>query len=487
MANKNSSKKIAIVGAGISGLSAAYRLISQANTNQFNLEVTVFESSDRTGGVIRTERVDDRIVELGPDSMLSTKPAAVDLINEIGLKNDLIRTNSTNRRSMVASSGKLHALPEGFVMLAPTRIVPFLLSPLFSLDGKARMALDLVSPARESQQDETVESFIIRRFGIEALDKVVQPMVGGIYVGDVAKLSARSTIPQFVELERKFGSVIRGLLARAEAERAQESTASGARYSMFVSLKNGVQTLIDRLESKVGLENIERGIQVLGLRRSTGDQWLLECSTGEREFDSVILATPAKISANILKSAEPLLAQKLSSIKSASTAVVNLLYKRSDITHPLDAFGFVVPSTENRSILAASVISNKFARRAPSGTVAIRVFIGGILQPDLLKNSDEELTAIAHTDLKHYLGVKRAPQSALVTRYPESMPQYNVGHQACVEEIMAITQERMPGVFLTGNSYKGVGIPDCISNALRTAQAAIEYANAPLNVEFVTS
>ncbi|MDZ4832917.1 MAG: protoporphyrinogen oxidase [Candidatus Melainabacteria bacterium] len=489
MQDKKQSLNIAVVGAGITGLAAAYQLMTLAKTEGLNLQVIVFESSDRAGGVIQSEKRDDRIVEFGPDSMLSTKPAGVELIKELGLEKDLIPTNTANRRSMVACGGKLQTLPEGFVMLAPTRVIPFLLSPLFSIAGKIRMALDLVSPSNLPKDDETVESFVTRRFGREALEKVVQPMVGGIYVGDVSKLSARATLPQFVEMERKFGSVIRGLLARGAVERSQERTASGARYSMFVSLKNGVQSLTDQLERIIGSENIERATEVLNLKKTSSNRWILECATAVRkqEFDAVIFATPAIKTAKILEQVEPLVSQKLSAIEIASAAVVNLLYKREDFDHPLDAFGFVVPSSEKRSILAASLISNKFPDRAPSDSVAIRVFLGGVLQPELLKRSDENLIDTAHADLTHYLGLKSKPLSGFVKRYPDSMPQYNLGHQARVEEIMSITQDRLPGVFLAGNSYHGVGIPDCIASALRTARATIEYASAPLNVESVTS
>ncbi len=483
---KAGSLKVAVIGAGISGLSVAYKLGVLGKGS--NLSVTVFESKNRLGGVIQSEKREDRVVECGPDAILSTKPAAIDLIKEIGLEHELIPTNSINRRSMVACRGKLHALPEGFVMLAPTRIIPFIFSPLFSLAGKFRMALDLVSPAKTSDSsDESVESFVVRRFGREALNNVVQPMVGGIYVGDVRRLSADAALPQFVEMERKFGSVIRGLLARSAGERSHERTAHGARYSMFVTLKNGVQSLVDRLEEKIGFGNIERNSEVINLKRLSRNRWLVECDDRTEEFDAVVFATPAKVTARIIEKAAPDLAKKLGAIETGSAAVVNFLYNREDFTHPLDAFGFVVPSAENRSILAASLISNKFPNRAKEGTVAVRAFLGGVLQAQLLDFTDAKLVELAHADLKHYLGLKNEPQSAVVTRYPESMPQYNLGHKARVEEILTIAQEQMPGVFLTGNSYNGVGIPDCIAQALRTARAAIEYANAASNLESVTS
>lgn len=470
----NERFRVAVVGAGITGLTAAYRLGTAAKLEAVDLEIEVFESDNRAGGAVFTSKSGDRIIEHGPDSILSVKPAAIDLIEELGMQNDLIPTSPKDRRSLVAWEGKLHALPEGFVMLAPSRLIPFIQTPLFSLTAKLRMALELVSPGLTGEQDETVETFALRRFGREALAKVVQPMVGGIYVGDVAKLSAQATLPQFIEMERKHGSVIRGLIARGASTEQEERTASGARYSMFVSLKNGIQSLTNRLEEAIG-SALRKATAVRSVERAGNGRWLVKTDSTVSEVDAVILATPARVTASLLQSSQRRLAQKLSEIEAASAAVVNLLYKRDSIKHPLDGFGFVVPTAENRSILAASFISNKFPARAADGFVAVRVFMGGVLQSHILEEPDSRLVEIAQVDLAYYLGVKSAPQAIHVMRFPHSMPQYNLGHRARVNEIMKLAQERMPGVFLAGNSYHGVGIPDCIASAQESARAAIEY------------
>lgn len=484
MPSPRSHVKVAIVGAGISGLSAAYRLLRSAAETRLELDCRVFEGSGRTGGVLRTERVGDRVVEHGPDSWLAAKPDVMELVAELGLTEQLISTNESNRRSLIANSGKLHPLPEGFVMLAPSRMIPFALSSLFSVSGKIRMALDMVTPAKTDDADETVESFVLRRFGREALEKIVQPMVGGIYVGDVSKLSARATLLQFVEMERRHGSVIKGLMARKD--NAHERTASGARYSMFVTLKDGVSTLTNALEAAIGLDRIEKNAEVQFVRRETTGRWNVGTANGSQEFDAVIFATPAGATAQIVGAANESLASKLSQIESASAAVINLLFKRADISRGLNGFGFVVPVSENRTILAASVISNKFKGRASDDCVAVRAFVGGVLQPEKLKLSDADLIKLVRADLEYYLGVKSQPLKELVTRFPASMPQYNLGHAARVQEIMSDVRN-MPGIYLAGNSYSGVGIPDCISSGNRAAAAVIEYAKSMAKVESVAT
>lgn len=477
--------RVAIVGAGISGLVAAYRLSIDSAKKNVDCEIKIFESSDRVGGVIKSEKSSTRVIEHGPDAWLASKPGIMELVEELGLSDQVISTNESNRRSLIAKDGRLHPLPDGFVMLAPSRLIPLANSTLFSLSGKIRMVLDLVTPAKHDRMDETVESFVMRRFGREALDTIVQPMVGGIYVGDVVKLSAQSTLTQFVEMERRYGSVIRGLMARKN--NAEVRTASGARYSMFVTLRGGLQTLVNRLVEKIGPDRIETHCPVHGFERTSDGNWRLLTANGDEVFDSVIFATPAKLTASIVRSFDSQTAIKLSGVETASAAVVNLTFKRSAVPRPVDGFGFVVPKTEKRSVLAASFISNKFDNRGDADELAVRAFVGGMLQPELLNKSDDELISIVCDDLEYYLGVKSQPLTQDVTRFPASMPQYNIGHSARVQEIMSTVTRKMPGVFLAGNSYYGVGIPDCVVTAGRAACAAIEYARSLSSVESVAT
>jgi oxygen-dependent protoporphyrinogen oxidase len=303
-------------------------------------------------------------------------------------------------------------------------------------------------------------------------------------VGDVSKLSAKATLPQFVEMEQRQGSVIRGLMARKDS--THERTASGARYSMFVTLKNGVSTLSSALERAIGLERIEKNSMVASLRKLENGCWQIDAAGGPQQFDAIIFATPAFRTAEIVSNVNAQLAANLAKIETSSAAVVNLLFKRADIPRGLNGFGFVVPLTEKRTVLAASFISNKFKGRAPDDCVAVRAFVGGVLQPETLNYSDSELVKLARADLEYYLGVKSEPLTQIVNRYPASMPQYNLGHSERVHEIMQEI-DHMPGIFLAGSSYNGVGIPDCISSGTRAASLAIEYARAISNLEPVAS
>ncbi len=475
MSQPSERVRIAVVGAGITGLSAAYRLRTMLANEGRKIHLEVFEGDSRVGGVIQTSRPLGQVMEHGPDSFLSTKPWVVQLCRDLGIADQLIETKHENRRSLVACDGRLEALPEGFVMVAPGKLGPLFRSPFFSWKGKLRMALELVAPRRRAVQDETVESFIRRRFGREVLEKVAQPMVGGIYVGDVARLSACSTLPQFVESEVTEGSVIRGLMKRNRKKADEGGTASGARYSMFMSLRTGVQTLVDALESELGDGTIRRSCAVKQLSRSR-DAWLLTTESGQEAFEIVIFALPACRLADIVRSLDPHFAENLSDIEFASAAVVNLSFERKAIAHPLNGFGFVVPAREGRSILAASFASNKFAYRAAEGTVSVRAFVGGVLQSELLDMPDDRLIDLVCLDLEYYLGVKSRPDFAKVHRFPLSMPQYNLGHSARVDSLMKRVQDSMPGICLAGNSYYGVGLPDCVASAERAARQALDYA-----------
>lgn len=464
--------KIAVVGAGITGLAAAHRCMELAAEQGIQCEITIFESNNRLGGVIKTERPNGYVMEFGPDSIFAAKPAAVDLCRRLGIEEQLISCEEKNRRSLVARNGRLHELPEGFVMLAPAKLMPFFKTTLFSPLGKIRMALDLLLRGKFNQTDQTdesVASFIIRRFGVEALERVAQPMVGGIYVGDVNKLSARATIENFVNMEREFGSIIRALMMR------QTGTTSGARYSMFVSLDRGIGSLIETLETKIGSHRIKMGTAVRDISRAARGSWNLKFNDEEETFDTVIFSTPAPKLSAIVNQTDATISQALSRIEFASSAVVNLVYGRQDFERALDAFGFVVPVSEKRSILAASFASLKFPNRAAADEVVIRVFLGGVFAPDMLQNSDDDLVRMASQDLEYYLGVRSKPREKFVSRWPSSMPQYNVGHLELVDSLEKRLKEVMPGVFFAGNSYRGVGIPDCIVSGERAAAMAIEY------------
>ncbi|HKP83835.1 MAG TPA: protoporphyrinogen oxidase [Pyrinomonadaceae bacterium] len=452
------SDRIVIIGGGISGLAAAHRVLELNPAAQ----VTILEASSRLGGTIQTEYRDGFLIERGPDSFISEKPQAVALAKRLGLESRLIETNEKYRRSFIVRNGRLRPVPEGFQLLAPSRMWPFITSDIFSVTGKARMAADLFLPRKNTNgtTDESLASFVRRRLGAEALDRMAQPMVGGIYTADPETLSLRATLPRFLEMERKHRSLI---LAMMRQGRAQKSGTSGARYSLFLSFDRGVQVLVDALTQIKADFRLNTRAQ-----RLTFDQgWTITTDKDEAlKADAVCLAVPAYIAASLLTGE---LADKLRQIKYASTATINFGYRRTAISHPLNGFGFVVPYIEKRSLIACTFSSVKFSGRVPDGHVLLRAFAGGALQPEIFALDESELAARVEADLRELLGINEAPLFVETAKWERSMPQYEVGH---LDRIVEIENEvsQFPGLALAGNSYRGAGIPDCI----RSGEAAAE-------------
>ncbi|MBK9144091.1 MAG: protoporphyrinogen oxidase [Candidatus Melainabacteria bacterium] len=460
-------KKVAVLGAGITGLAAAHRMLAGPDS----IELKVFESSDRAGGVIDTFRDESGTVyEGGPDSFFNAKPEALELCRELGLESELIGLSEANRRSLVAHRGRLHPLPEGFVMLAPSRIGPYLDTPLISPLGKARCLMELALPRRLTPGDESVSDFVVRRFGREMLTNVVEPMVGGIYVGDVERLSARAAIPQFVEMEREHGSVIRALMK----SRGNGSTA-GARYGLFSSLKGGMGRLVDRLVETIGSQRIAFGKEIGAVFRRDSRWSLLDASGAELgSFDAVIGCLPAQVSASLFSEVDRDLSEALSEIQAASSVVINLVFPAGSIESKVEGFGFVIPHNEVRSIIACSFTSNKFPERYGEDVHVLRAFLGGVRNEGVVEKSDDDLVALALGDLRDYLGISESPLISRVRRYRKSMPQYLVGHQERVERIERALAG-LPGLFLAGSSYRGVGISDCVRSGDAAALEASRY------------
>jgi oxygen-dependent protoporphyrinogen oxidase len=454
--------RIVVVGGGITGLAAAQRLIELGQTN-----VTLIEASPRLGGTIQTEHRDGFLIERGPDSFISEKPEAVQLAKRLGLESQLIQTNEEYRRSFIVRNGRLRAVPEGFQLLAPSRIWPFLTSDIFSFGAKARIAMELFLPRKSTNgtQDESLASFVRRRLGREALERMAQPMVGGIYTADPETLSLRATLPRFLDMEREHRSLILAMLRQGQA---QKSGTSGARYSLFLSFDRGMQVLVDELASVKADVRLNTRVESLKFDRT----WNITTNTGERfEAESVCLAVPAYIAASLLNGS---VAAKLNRIKYASTATINFAYKRSAINHSLNGFGFVVPLIEKRSLIACTFSSVKFSGRAPSGYALLRAFAGGALQPEVFALDEAEMAARVEADLRELLGITTKPLFIEVAKWERSMPQYEVGHLDRINEIENEVS-KLPGLALAGNSYRGAGIPDCIRGGQSAAESIVTY------------
>ena len=479
-------QRVIVVGGGVSGLAAAHRLLELSSEWALPVEVLLLEASNRLGGAISTRSYGDFIVEGGADSFITQKPWALELCKRLDIGNRIIKTNDQSRRTFVALNGRLHALPDGFIMLAPTKWRPFFASTLFSWFGKLRMAMDLVLPSRKKVEDESLSSFVKRRFGREALERAAQPMIGGIYTADPDELSMLATFPKFIEMEQSAGSVIRGLIeqetsgqdespetARESDARGRKPAESGARYSMFVSLDEGMQVLVDSLAGRLPRDSLRLDAAVSSVVPNASGGWKVVIGSGE-SFDAsgLILATPVNGTARLVADFDAALAADLASIPLASSAVLNLVYARTDIPHSLEGFGFVVPAIEKRSIIACSFATVKFSRRAPQGKVILRAFLGGALQPDIYSLSDAEMERLARADLEHYLGIRAAPLSVSLTRHPQSMPQLHVGHLDLVSRIESRVRT-YNALALAGNAYHGVGIPDCIHSGELAAESVL--------------
>jgi oxygen-dependent protoporphyrinogen oxidase len=460
--------KLVVVGGGITGLAAAHRAVELARERGVTLDLTLLESRDRLGGAIATERTDGFVVEAGPDSFLSEKPWALALCKRLGVEDELVRTDDRYRKVFVWRAGRLHALPDGFQLLAPTRIAPFVGTSLFSWPGKLRMAMDLVLPRGGGGADESLGAFVRRRLGAEALERVAQPLVAGIYTADPDELSLAATMPRFLELERRERSVILGLMRATK--RAPQPGTSGARWSLFVTFAQGMGRMIETLAARLPDSAVQLRTRVAGIERA-GAAWRVGIGAGALDADAVIVTTEAHAAARLLRYVDPQLATLVGDITYASSATVSFGYRRPEIPHALDAFGFLVPRTEGRALLAGTFSSVKYPGRAPDGHVLLRCFLGGAFDGAIAGEDDDQLVRRAREELRAALGITAAPLLTRVARHPVSMPQYRVGHLSRVEAIEHRLRA-LPGVFLAGGAYRGVGIADCV----RSGEAAAEGA-----------
>jgi len=463
-------KRVIVIGGGIAGLAAAHRVIELATEKSLAVNVTLLEASNRLGGSIATERVGEFLVEAGPDSFISEKPWAFRLCERIGLTSRLVSTQAVYQKIYIVHDGQLVQLPEGFFLLAPTRLWPFIQTPLFSWPGKLRMAMELFLPRGEVKEDESLGSFVRRRFGREALERVAQPLVGGIYASDPDKLSLAATMPRFKEMEHNQRSVIYAMWS-AQRERAiNREAGSGARWSLFVTLSGGMQELVDTIAQRLPQGAVRLNSPATDLNRNADNTWQIAVSGKEIvEADAVILAAPGFCASELLASIASDAATDLKNISYASTATVSLAYRREDFPRSPDSFGFVVPALEKRKIMACTFSSLKYPGRAPDNCVLMRAFVGGSLQPELFSDDDRTMEKNVRAELADLLGVTAQPLFTRIWRHPNSMPQYHVGHEARVKRIETALQQ-FPTLALAGSAYHGVGIADCV----RTGEEAAE-------------
>lgn len=475
-------RRIAVVGGGLSGLAAANRLLEISRESGRAIDLHVFESGDHLGGLVGTVERDGYLIDTGADSFITNKPAAIALCRRLGLEDRLQATDARFRGALVLKDGRPYPTPDGFQLLSPTSMWPVLRSPILSWRGKLRLAAEFFVPRKTTPDEESLAAFVRRRFGAEVLDRLVQPLVGGIYTSDPEKLSLAATLPRFIEQEQQFGSLIRAATA-ARSDGETDRTSGGARYGLFAGLRGGMRDLVEALRQSLTAQSTVR--TSVSVRRcaanpeanSTRGRYVLEFAEGEPEtFDGVILTPAAYRVADLIESTDAALAARLRSIEYASSAIVVTGHALAKVAHPLDSFGLVIPHRERRRILAVSFSSRKFPNRAPEGRVLLRTFVGGALQPELFDLDDPALVGLVRDELQATLGVRGEPDFALVVRYPRAMPQFHLGHLDLVANIERLTAAH-PGLAIAGHSYHGVGIPDAIHSG---EQAAEKVFSSPI-------
>ncbi len=469
-------KRIVVVGGGIAGLAAAHRLQTLAQDANTPISLTLIESASYLGGKIETERMDDFVIEGGPDTFLSYKPWGMALCKELGIMDRLHGTNPQKYGSFVMSGTKLHPLPEGLTGMIPTKFGPMAKTALISPWGKARMGLDFVLPPRRDEGDESLADFISRRLGREVYARLVEPLMSGIYAGDGEQLSLASTFPQLRKLELEHGGLIKGLLSARKNGARRRPAASKSGLTVFVTPRTGLAELIESLVehlSDVALVT-NNGVQAM---TPTPDGYELTTQDGQKwQADAVIMATPSFAMAKLVDSFDATLASTLNEIPYVSTATLSVAYPLSDVPHALKGNGYVIPRVEGQDVLACTWTSSKFPHRAPEGYALLRAFVGRAGREDALDGSDDDLLQLVRAELERTLGITAVPMFHRLFRWPDSMPQYNLGHPERLEQIDRRLAQHA-GLFVAGCAYRGIGIPDCINSGQQAAQGALDHTS----------
>lgn len=479
---QESRRKIAVLGGGISGLTAAY-VLARARQAGAPIEEFLIEGKDRLGGVIQTEIVDGFVIEAGPDSFLTEKPEAAALCRELGIGDSLLGSNDSERRTYILHRGKLTPLPDGLMLLVPTRLWPMVNTPLLPLRSKVAMASEWMMAPPNNNEDESVADFVRRHFGSAMLDNIADPLLAGVYGGDSALLSARSVLNRFWKMEKKHGSLTRAVL-QARRQRKADAKERGVTTPrttppLFTTLKHGLcqltETLIKNLES-ARLHTGQRVAAIELVSTGSGPRYHIRCDGNvSYSADAVVMAMPAHACSRLLRGLDPALAESLDTVPYNSAMTVALAYNEETARHLPPGFGFLVPRKENRRLLACTFVQGKFAHRAPQGKALLRCFLGGSRDQDVLKLGDQEIFALVRHDLASILNLEAEPLFHRIHRWPASMAQYQVGHEEAVARIAA-QMENHPGLGLAGNAYSGIGISDCVRTGRAAAERVLKYA-----------
>lgn len=473
---ENGRKHVVVVGGGISGLSAAFYLKSALAGRHIEADISIVEKSDMFGGKIRTLHRDGFVIEQGPDSFLARKLPMIELTRDLGLERELTGLNPKANKTYIVHKGKLHRMPRGLSLGVPTEIKPFMTTNLISPFGKARAAMDYVLPRRKETGDESVGDFFERRLGKEVLANIAEPILAGIYAGDTYKLSLEATFPQFHQVEQTYGSLIKGMTAGKlnppPPSKLSEIVPHKDRSSVFLTYRKGLVTVLEGLRGALQ-DTTDIKAEVKGLERENGGYKLLLDEGDTLEADAVILALPAFAMAPLLKTVPD--TGWLGEMDYVSVANVVLAFDKDSLNHPLDGSGFVIPRTEGRFITACTWTSSKWLHTAPEGKALIRCYVGRSGDQDWKSLSDDEIVSRVRHDLLELMGIREEPLFVEVTRLNRSMPQYQVGHMERIRRMRERLVADLPGTFVTGAAFEGVGIPDCVRQAKDAAEAAASY------------
>lgn len=455
-------REIVIIGGGISGLAAAYRLERLGD----DVAVTLVEREPHLGGKILTERTDGFIIEGAPDSFLARKARGIALCQELGLADQLYGRNPRYEKTFVRCQNELHRLPAGLTGMIPTNLAALTSSTLISPAGQARLAQEATLPPAPRNGDESIAGFVTRRLGREVYERLVEPLMSGIYAGDGEQLSLAATFPQLRQLELQHGSLLKGL---------QASSAGGAveqpAYPPFVSLRGGMGTLVEALVSRLTRTTLLTGVGVRAVAQNDNGYTVMLADGRTLVAAALILTTPAFVTAQLLQTVAPDLAALHAAIPYASAALITLAFPTARLPRPLDGYGYVIPKVEGGDVLACTWTSSKWEGRAPDGQALIRVYAGRYGRRDVTELDDAELLDLADDEVRRTLGPMPPAQLVRIHRWPQAMPQYLLGHTERLAQIEAAVQAQ-PGLFLAGAAYRGVGIPDCIESGERAAEAA---------------
>jgi oxygen-dependent protoporphyrinogen oxidase len=468
--------RVTIVGAGVSGLACALKLLELSREKKFPLELRILDGAPRAGGVLSTLEKEGFLLEEGPDCFITDKPAALELAQKLGLDQEFIRTNPKLKKSFILKNNRLYPIPEGFYLLAPAYFRPLLMSPLLSPWGKLRAYLEPWIPKRVDPQDESIGDFVRRRSGKGVFEAIAQPLIGGVYNADPDDLSLSASLPSFKQMELRYGSLKRGLAFRPALPQT-----SGARYSLFVSFKNGMGALAKAMAEKLPGETLSLENRVRSIKHPLDGFWELEAKDGSFQTDALVLALPPHQMRPLIGHLDTEWDKLLEGIPAHDSATINFGFRREDIGHPLDGFGFVVPRREKKSILGCTFASQKFEGRAPEGLVLIRAFLGAATAESLESLGEEAVTKRVLDELTPILQLKAKPQMTHLAFYSKAMSHFRPGHLSQAARLEQKASE-FKGLYLAGNGFKGVGIPDCVASGQTAAEKIFRDLNPPQKI-----